>query len=71
MTATRNNAFARTEHSAPNTDRGAISNHTGNPDRVTFGRWEGADFIVAHSKPSRSYKTARGAERAIAAWLAS
>ena len=41
---------------------------------VTFGRmdtdWDGRpEFRVSHGKPSKSYGTAKGAKRAIDAWL--
>jgi len=64
-------AHARTEHYSSATDKGAISNHPGNPDMVTFGRWEGDRFVVRFFDGSKSYKTQRGAERAIAKWMAS
>jgi len=67
MTATHNTAAARIEYRAPNTDRGAVTMHDG---YTVFGRWEGPEFVVAYSKPGKSYKTAAGAERAARRWIA-
>ena len=66
MTRTAND---RTEHFADNTDKGAISGHPGNPEMVSFGRWEGGRFVVSYAQPARGYKTAAGADRAIRRWL--
>jgi len=64
-------AHSRTEHFATDTDKGAISNHPGNPGVVYFGRWDGDRFVVRHFNGSRTYKTEAGAARAIAKWMAS
>jgi len=36
---------------------------------VIFGRKERGEFIVAHGKPSKTYKTARGAHNAASKWV--
>lgn len=69
MTKTTNNS--RTEYSAKTTDKGAILDHQ---NHMVFGRWEqsahGRVFVCAHCKPSRTYKTIKGADRAAAKWMA-
>lgn len=63
---TRTQTDGRIEYSGENTDRGAVRDHGGH---TCFGRWEAGRFVVAHYPRSRSYKTDRGAERAIAKWI--
>lgn len=64
---TRTHTDARTEYRSENTDRGAVRSDDGH---TCFGRWQAGRFVVAHYPRSRSYKTARGAERAIDRWIA-
>jgi hypothetical protein len=60
-----------TEYRAANTDKGAITDAQGH---TVFGRWEmdnGIErFVVAHYPKSKTYKTAAGAARAAAKWMA-
>jgi hypothetical protein len=37
---------------------------------VIFGFGHGDEFQVAHGKPSRTYRTAKGAAKSAAAWVA-
>jgi hypothetical protein len=37
---------------------------------VIFGFDHGDEFQVAHGKPSRTYRTAKGAAKSAAAWVA-
>ncbi len=64
-------AHGRTEYRAADTDKGATIARDG---YTVFGRWEmdnGVErFVVAHYPRGKSYKTTRGAERAISKWMA-
>ena len=53
------------------TGRAATTHDNGTQIRVFFG-WvdkTGENFRPAHSKPSRTYKTAKTAERAASRWI--
>lgn len=62
-------------YTTPASDRAAKTRPNGDHLVVVFGYmstdWAGApEFRVAHGKPSKSYKTAAGAKRAINGWVA-
>lgn len=64
----------REEFRSESSDRGAVVHTTPDHIVVCLGRWEeretGSFFVLAHSKPSRTYATASGAMRAVTKWLA-
>jgi len=61
--------FGQTITETTDSDRATTSRFDGARVWVCFGRMERGDFIVAHRKQSRPYKTVTGADKAIAAWV--
>jgi hypothetical protein len=57
---------ASTDFRNPTNDTGAVIRW--NDMQVIFGQWVGDEFIPAHHKPSRTYKTVAGARKAAEAW---
>lgn len=51
------------------TDRATSIIRNGATVLVIFGRMWRGEFVVSHSKPSRSYKTMAGANRAADKWI--
>lgn len=53
-----------------NSDNGKAANihNNGAVFLVIFGWLEGSDFRVSHARPSRTYKSRKGAERAANRW---
>jgi hypothetical protein len=50
--------------------RATIIRENGDRFHVIFGHTSNDGFIISYAKPSRTYKTRAGAERAAAKWTA-